>query len=202
MSYNFRYRQFAQALYHALKEDPFYITMEASMDDDSAEEGMLRYLDYSIQEAATYGELFIPKGQEYGISVWSKPIEMKLAQKKNRQKKDFINRHMGRNSLATYSDIVRFMSEKSAFLISDRYWYLSIVGVLPDYQGKGLGIKLVDNILQHTDDAKIPTYLETFTPRNMTFYNRLGYQVLDSFSEPTTGAKYWLMSRAINRRQT
>lgn len=201
MDYAFKYRQFAQALYHALKEDPFYNTMEASIDDGPAEEGMLRYLDYSIQEAANYGEIFIPEGHEYGVSVWSKPIDKKLGQKKSRQKKDFINNHMGQKSLATYIDIVEFMSEKSAFLISDRYWYLSIVGVLPNFQGKGLGINLVEKVLKQTDAAAVPTYLETFTPRNMTFYSRLGYQAIDSFVEPTTGAEYWLMSRAINKRR-
>lgn len=198
MSYEFKYRQFAKALYHALQEDPFYYAMEQSIDEGSAAEGMLRYLDYSIQEAERYGELFIPADHEYGLSVWSKPLGSDLSREKNQQKKDFLKNYMGSKSLATYTDIVEFMSEKSASLISERYWYLSIAGVLPQFQGKGLGVNLVESVLQKTDAAKVPTYLETFTPRNMTFYKRLGYQVVNHFVEPTTEAEYWIMDRGIN----
>jgi hypothetical protein len=32
-----------------------------------------------------------------------------------------------------------------------------------------------------------------------TFYKRLGYEVVDSFHEPTTDADYWLMIRDIKK---
>ncbi len=40
------------------------------------------------------------------------------------------------------------MTDKSTFLISRRYWYLSIIGILPEYQGQGLGANLVTAILK------------------------------------------------------
>ena len=74
-------------------------------------------------------------------------------------------------------------------------WYLSIVGVLPDYQGRGLGGELIRPVLAQTDAIGVATYLETFTPRNMSFYERLGYREAGSFEEPTIGDRYWLMLR-------
>jgi GNAT superfamily N-acetyltransferase len=198
MDYEYKYRQLAKALYDALREDPFYSTMAQSIENCSPEEGMLRYLDYSIQEASQYGELLIPEDHEYGVSVWSKPLGKNLSQQKHQQKKHFLKNHLGTKSSKTYGKITAFMSDRSAFLISNRYWYLSIVGILPEFQGRGFGADLVMRILQKTDAAGIPTYLETFTPRNITFYQRLGYQVIDSFVEPTTAAEYWIMSRAIS----
>jgi GNAT superfamily N-acetyltransferase len=87
------------------------------------------------------------------------------------------------------------MSDKTTPLVQEEAWYLSIIGVLPAFQGRGLGAGLVENVLACTDPAGIPTYLETFTPRTISFYNRLGYRVVDCFKEPRTEANYWVMVR-------
>ena len=89
------------------------------------------------------------------------------------------------------------MSGKAVSLINEKSWYLSIIGILPEFQGQGLGVGLVESILDRTDQLNIPTYLETFTLRNITFYNRLGYEAVECFHEPTTSAKYWLMIRDV-----
>ncbi len=115
--------------------------------------------------------------------------------KRNQEKKTFLLNHMGENSLKIYTQIVEFMSGKAESHIGKEYWYLSIVGILPEFQGKGLGPELIKGVLKKTDTIEVPTYLETFTPRNMTFYQRLGYKKASSFYEPTTKADYWLMIR-------
>ena len=196
MQFSFRYKNYAEALYWALKEDAFYITMEKSVqDDESPQQAMVRYMDYSMVEAELYGELFIPSDHEYGVSIWSTPLSDELEAKKTNEKKEFLLNHMGGEALKTYADIVDFMTESARGLIGREFWYLSIVGVAPLFQGKGLGPGLIRNVLNRTDEMQVPTYLETFTPRNMSFYNRLGYESVQSFHEPTTGCEYWLMVR-------
>ncbi len=197
MNYEFKYKRYAEALYDALKDNPFYITMEKSIDNGSAKEAMIRYLDYSIIEGEQYGEIFIPENHDCGVSVWSKPLDKKLAEEKNEQKNIFLKDYMGEKSLETYISIVNFMSAKAVSSINEKAWYLSIIGIMPEFQGQGLGVGLVESILNKTDQLNIPTYLETFTSRNITFYNRLGYNVVASFREPITDAKYWLMIRDI-----
>ena len=87
------------------------------------------------------------------------------------------------------------MSEQSEQLVTDDFWYLSILGILPNYQGQKLGPALIKSTLEKTDKIGVPTFLETFTPRNMSFYQRLGYQDIASFHEPITDARYWIMVR-------
>jgi GNAT superfamily N-acetyltransferase len=65
------------------------------------------------------------------------------------------------------------MSYEAEPLISKNSWYLSIVGVLPEFQKQGLGTNLIQNVLEKTDNLEVPTYLETFTPGNMIFYVNL-----------------------------
>jgi GNAT superfamily N-acetyltransferase len=102
---------------------------------------------------------------------------------------------MGTASATRYQGIADFMSRQSAALVDASAWYLSIVGVLPAWQNRGLGGALIAPVLEQADRAGVPTFLETFTPRNEPFYQRLGYRVAGTFFEPTIGAHYSLMLR-------
>ncbi len=195
--YSFKYPAFAETLYQALLSDPFYIAMENSVEGNSIakKEAMLRYMNYSMVEAEIYGELFIPIEHQYGTSVWAKPLSEELETEKKRKKKSFLLYHMGESSLNVYTEITDFMSSKIVDWLPANSWYLSIVGILPEFQGQGLGADLINAVLVKTDSLGASTYLETFTPRNMSFYKRLGYQEVASFVEPVTKSEYWVMMR-------
>jgi len=194
MFYVFQYADLSEALYYALKEDAFYIAMEESADGEG-KAAMLRYMDFSMKEAAEFGRLYVPQEHRCGVSIWSKPLSAEEEAVRSAKKKSFIKEHMGQGSLETYESIVSFMSAKAEEAVTDKYWYLSILGVLPEYQGRGLGVGLVENVLKETDKIGVPTYLETFTPRNMSFYRRLGYKESASFTEPLTKTEYFIMTR-------
>ena len=194
--YNFAYRQYAAALYDALVEDAFYITMEQQLGpQDQAREAMLRYLDYSMVEARDYGTLYFPESHRHGVAVWSQPLAPEREAQQKRAKIEFLRHQMGAGSAVRYERIANFMSSQSDAIVDTSAWYLSIVGILPAWQNRGLGQSLITPILEQADQAGVPTFLETFTPRNEPFYQRLGYRVVGSFFEPTIGANYSLMSR-------
>lgn len=197
MSYPFQFKDISQSLYSSLLKDPFYKTLELSISNNPHEckEAMLKYYGYSMQEAQKYGELVIPNGKSFGASVWSKPKDADLAKQLYQQKRVFIQECLGENSLQIYNEILDFMSAKSKNIIPQHSWYLSIVGISPEFQGQGLGKKLIQPILERTDKLGIPTYLETYTPRNKSFYEKFSYQETVSFVEPVTNAEYWIMER-------
>lgn len=196
MDYQFQYRENAEALYEALVEDPFYNTMEKAVSDaQDGKEAMLKYLDYSMVEAAQFGRLLLPEKPVCGASVWSLPLDNVDAEQKSQSKKTFLLEHMGQQALDTYNEICNFMSAQTDNLFDDGTWYLSILGISPEHQGKGLGPSLITPILDKTDQHNTATFLETFTPRNMSFYRRLGYEEVGAFVEPTINAKYWVMVR-------
>lgn len=169
MNYELKYPQYAKALYDALKHDPFYKAMEESVTICLGQEGMLRYMDYSIGEGERYGELFIPEHHPYGISIWSKPLSPGQSHKQHHEKENFLRRQMGEKSLETYHAIVGFMTDKSTFLISRRYWYLSIIGILPEYQGQGLGANLVTAILKKNRLSRYPNLSGNLYPAQHVF---------------------------------
>jgi GNAT superfamily N-acetyltransferase len=194
--YKFAYREYAEALYDALVEDAFYITMEQQLGaQDEAREAMLRYLDHSMVEARDYGTLYFPESHRYGVAVWSQPLAAEREAQKKRAKIEFLRRQIGADSVVRYERIADFMSSQSDAIVDTSAWYLSIIGILPAWQNRGLGQSLITPTLEQADRAGVATFLETFTARNEPFYQRLGYRVAGSFFEPTIGANYSLMLR-------
>jgi len=57
------------------------------------------------------------------------------------------------------------------------HWYLPWFGVDPLSQGMGLGGRLLTDCLEIVDTDRLPTYLETPNPRNISFYRRHGFEV-------------------------
>lgn len=195
MSYEFFHRPLAEVLRRALSEDAFYVEMEKSADGAAAErrEAMVRYMDFSMKEARETGVLRL--WESLGASLWTKPVNEAVAEKTASAKKEFLAKHMGGGSLSTYRRIVEAMVAESREVIPPECWYLSILGVAPEAQGRGIGVKLVEPVLAEADAAGVATYLETFTPRNKSFYKRLGYRDAKTIHEPLTGAEYSIMVR-------
>jgi ribosomal protein S18 acetylase RimI-like enzyme len=59
-----------------------------------------------------------------------------------------------------------------------QHWHLGPIGVLPAYQGKGVGSELLDRFCQEADACLSPAYLETDTDKNVRFYERFGFRVV------------------------
>jgi GNAT superfamily N-acetyltransferase len=58
------------------------------------------------------------------------------------------------------------------------HWYLPLIGVRPSQQGKGYGAALLQPILAACDRDGLPAFLESSNPRNLTLYQRHGFEIL------------------------
>jgi hypothetical protein len=56
-------------------------------------------------------------------------------------------------------------------------YYLWFIGVDPDHQNKGIGTKLLNDLIQDSTLKKRPIYLETSTLKNLPWYQKMGFQV-------------------------
>ena len=75
------------------------------------------------------------------------------------------------------------------------HWYLPIIGVRPEWQGRGYGAALLSPILTRCDAERTPAYLEASTARNRTLYERHGFTVLDECRYAPDGPPLWRMRR-------
>ena len=77
---------------------------------------------------------------------------------------------------------------------SDRHLYLAVLGVEPDRQGAGVGSQLIAPGLELCDREELAAYLETGKERNLAFYGRHGFDVIEQLRLPA-GPPVWLMRR-------
>jgi GNAT superfamily N-acetyltransferase len=60
---------------------------------------------------------------------------------------------------------------------SEPHWYLPLVAADPNWIGQGLGTLLMKHALRRCDEEGIAAYLESSNPRNISFYQRLGFKI-------------------------
>jgi ribosomal protein S18 acetylase RimI-like enzyme len=75
------------------------------------------------------------------------------------------------------------------------HWYLMALGVDPSHQHGGHGSGLVRRGIRRADNQTLPIYLETETGANASFYERLGFEVLDEITIEAIDLLFSLMIR-------
>src|SRR5204863_8595994 len=65
--------------------------------------------------------------------------------------------------------------------------YLTVMGVEPSAQGRGLGSALLQPVLGEADREGVPAYLEASTPRSRALYERNGFAVTGEVRLPRNG---------------
>ena len=78
--------------------------------------------------------------------------------------------------------------------LNKRHYYLMVIAVEPEFQGKGIGSYLLKDGLEKADNEKLECYLETCTSEDVRFYTKHDFEVIynKGFAEDS---EYWLMTR-------
>ena len=197
MEYYFTNKSIAESLYDAFQAEPFYLAIAKARSNqlETEKEALLKYFDFTIQEAKKYGILHTLEDPEIGASIWHKPQADNLYEQQVKAKKTFIKEHLGMESFAIYKKMEQFMEVMEEAVIEDHYWYLSILAVGKRHQRKGYGRQLLTPVLAEADQLGIPTFLETFTKGNLVFYGKLNYKVVAEYIVPTLDKTCWILVR-------
>ena len=187
----------ARHLAESLKEDPFYqaISVGCVSGASGGFKTLTAYLKYAIWEAREYGELVTIDGVLAGAALWDLPLPPTQKQAAEQQKRVFLRGLLPERGYANYQAIISYMIPRAASVVPNDSWYLSILGVSPQKQGKGLGKHLVGKSLVKADMVQATCYLETYKHSNLGFYQKLGFEIAGTYEEPLTKSRYWLMLR-------
>ncbi|MGI5940274.1 MAG: GNAT family N-acetyltransferase [Thermoleophilia bacterium] len=185
------------SLVDCLRHDPFYaaITVDFAGDERARREVLGHYFDYSMSEARRLGKCVVASDVSHGAALWLWPAQTDVVPVVQ-AKTTFLEGVLGPRGMEHYRRLIEFMEPRAEAVVDASAWYLSIVGVLPQVQGRGIGSRLLQPTLLEADRAGVPIYLETFSPRSLRFYERLGFKSLASHVEPGSGGEYVIMQRA------
>ena len=75
-------------------------------------------------------------------------------------------------------DVFAVFEQMAKYHPSEPHWYLPLIGVDPVHQGHGHGNFLMTHALQRCDSDRLPAYLESTNPRNISLYRRHGFEAL------------------------
>jgi GNAT superfamily N-acetyltransferase len=79
-------------------------------------------------------------------------------------------------------------------------WYLEVIAVDPNWQGRGVGKKAMCSVLELVQDE--PIVLECTSETNIGFYRKLGFEVVDEvqLAQGDEAVKLWFMLRQITNK--
>lgn len=92
----------------------------------------------------------------------------------------------------TYTHHFEAMHER----VMDRpHWYLSFLAVDPAHRALGMGTLLMRYTLDQVIPAGVTCYLDSVDARNLPFYERLGFRVVEAGVVPGSQLRAWALRR-------
>lgn len=142
--------------------------------------------------------LFAPYDEVYttpdftGTTVWTPPGRWKMDLK---QQLFMLPHFMNIIGVTRLLKIKTGLDEIERYHPHDPHFYLFAIGVDPELQGRGIGKSLMLPVLKQCDSWGIPAYLETTMEKNLSFYRKMGFEVIKQFTIPPDGPAIWLLWR-------
>lgn len=90
--------------------------------------------------------------------------------------------------------LLRVLAADADAHIKEPHWYLACVAVDSSHQGQGIGTGLLAPVLTRLDHVGELAFLVTSRERNLMWYGRLGFQVLEEVGQ-RSGPPFWPMLR-------
>jgi len=102
---------------------------------------------------------------------------------------------IGIKALRKMQALDKYIERKRKELAPFKHWYLAMLAVDPQHQGKRYASILLNEMLANIDEEGLPCYLETGGEKNISMYRHFGFAVVDEFVVPGTKDKVVAMLR-------
>ena len=165
------------ALTAAFADDPVQCWLfEPATDPDAARR---RFLRFFTDEYFPLGHVYVEHGSagRTGAALWAPPDRHILGEASIERLLEMMGELLGDEALPRLGELGRTMSH----VPEEPHFYLGVLGVDPSHQGLGLGAVLVEPVLEACDRGGFLAHLESSNPRNIGFYERLGFRTTADF---------------------
>lgn len=184
----------AQALARAFHDDPLqsYVFPDPAERAARSPAHFAPLLRYGLQ----FGEVLTTAGNPAGAAVWLGPTAWEVTPERAAAAGlDELPNTLGPDAAERFFSALAAIEPYHHRDVPPAHWYLMVVGVAPEAQGRGVGQALLQPLMDRAEAAGQPCYLETAQPKNVAFYKRLGFQLLVETVEAKSGVRLWTFRR-------
>ena len=145
----------------------------------------------ALKYGMLFGEVYVA-GNGAGASIWLKPGETEItAERAAESGFSDLPAQIGEDAAERFLTVIGFGEEYHKQDVPEPHWYTMVIGVDPAFQGQGLGRALLQPVIDKAKVERVPVYLETAQPSNVSFYKKIGFDLLRELKEPTSGLGFW-----------
>jgi len=149
----------------------------------------------AIRRGLYYGEVYTTESLD-AAAIWIPPGELMYSPlQRLRTGALAVGWQAGWAAIRRYSVLAAYINEAHRRSVLADHWYLLMVAVTPEKQGRGIGTALLEPVLVRADRERVPCYLDTLEQRNLGYYERLGFRVTVQGQVPYGGPRFWGMAR-------
>lgn len=148
--------------------------------------GLPLLLQSAVHYGVLNGEVYATSRNLEGVAVWMPPDHTSRSSPAPEVSKDALDR------MAHFWSQVHAVSKRH---VPSVHWFLMIIGVVPELQGRGCASVLLAPMLARIGRQHMPCYLDTEVEKNVAIYNRYGFRVVDDSIVVGTGVRSWGMLR-------
>lgn len=180
----------AAALSRAFADDPVQQWLFDGADD--VDRARTDFFHFFVEEYFGLGHTYVEQGTAHlGAALWAPPDRNVLRGSRIEDLLALVQSAVGDDTIPRLTELGRAGEYRPA----EPHFYLGILGVVPETQGSGLGARLVEPVLDQCDRAGMLAHLESSNPRNLGFYERLGFEVVAEYRCGDDGPLMTIMTR-------
>jgi ribosomal protein S18 acetylase RimI-like enzyme len=140
-----------------------------------------------VYSGIRYGEVCATSSNLEGIAIWipsnNYPVTFWKMLRSVPLSKIFGFGRYGGSKMNAFNDYIDSVHQRQAPF---KHWFLQAIGVATRFQRKGYASKLLRSMLSKIDKEHLPCYLETIDEKNISIYERFGFNIIDRSIVPET----------------
>jgi GNAT superfamily N-acetyltransferase len=143
--------------------------------DDKRTERIAALMDYSFEMCSLFGEVWLSDDRK-ACALILYPQDKKTTLSAILLNIKLIFKAIGISGIKNALDRESKIKSKQS---KEPMTYLWFIGVEPTEQGKGIGSKLLQEVITHAETRQLPVYLETSTVKNLPWYESHGFKTYE-----------------------
>lgn len=160
--------------------------------DSKRSERIRALMDYSFEICYLFGEVFFSNDNK-ACALIVYPDKKKTTLKSIWLDVKLILQCVGLSNVKKTLNREKLISKVHPKILFSYLWF---IGVAPEDQGKGIGSKLLQSVLDYSNHENRPVYLETSTMKNVPWYDKFGFE---AYHEEDLSYHLYFFRRSVNQ---